>query len=89
MFEVKKNKFKKKPKKGLKERFFRKKSCRFCSEKIEEIDYKDIVRLRKYITEKGKILPSRISGNCARHQRAVAEAIKRARYVALLPYVGE
>ena len=56
---------------------------------MDEIDYKDTVKLRKYITERGKILPRRISGNCAKHQRSLTEAIKRARVLALLPYVSE
>lgn len=67
----------------------RKKVCSFCVDKVEFIDYKDITKLRKYITEKGKILPRRMSGVCAAHQRELAVAIKRARYMALLPYVGE
>ncbi|MFA4991162.1 MAG: 30S ribosomal protein S18 [Candidatus Omnitrophota bacterium] len=69
--------------------FFKKKSCRFCAEKIDSVDYKDILKLRKFVSEKGKMLPNRVTGNCARHQRAVAMAVKRARYMALLPYVGE
>lgn len=72
-----------------KEKFFRKKSCRFCLDKTEVIDYKDSIRLKRFITEKGKIMPSRLTGNCAKHQRKIAIAVKRARYVALLPYVGE
>ncbi len=83
------SKFKKKDKKGSKRKFFRKKVCKFCVDKVDSIDYKDIARLRKFVTEKGKMLPSRITGNCAKHQRGVAEAIKRARFIALLPYVGE
>ncbi len=59
-----------------------------CVEKIERIDYKDINRLEKFTTERGKILPSRISGNCARHQRMLAAAIKRARTIALMPYIA-
>ena len=69
--------------------FFRKRICRFCIEKIEGIDYKDVTRLQKFITEKGKILPSRISGNCARHQRSLARAIKQARAISLLPFTAE
>ena len=69
--------------------FFRKRICRFCIEKIEGIDYKDVPRLQKFITEKGKILPSRISGNCARHQRSLARAIKQARAISLLPFTAE
>lgn len=76
-------------KRGPRDRFFRKKFCRFCQDEVEKIDYKDIGKLKRFITEKGKILPSRITGNCARHQRAVALAIKRARFIALLPFVGE
>lgn len=67
----------------------RKKICRFCTEKKPSIDYKDVLRLQKFLTEKGKIIPSRISGNCARHQRQLARAIKKARAIALLPYVVE
>lgn len=67
----------------------RKKVCSFCVDKVEAIDYKEIGRLRKYITERGKILPRRISGNCAKHQRQVTIAIKRARNVALLPFTAE
>ncbi|MBM3253244.1 MAG: 30S ribosomal protein S18 [Candidatus Omnitrophica bacterium] len=70
-------------------RFFRKRVCRFCVDKIDEIDYKDTQRLQKFITERGKIIPSRISGNCAPHQRRLNIAIKRARYVGLLPYTAE
>ncbi|MBO8125604.1 MAG: 30S ribosomal protein S18 [Firmicutes bacterium] len=64
----------------------RRKVCSFCHDKIEQVDYKDTGRLRRYLTERGKILPRRISGNCARHQRQLTTAIKRARQVALLPY---
>ncbi len=67
----------------------RKKVCRFCGEKKTSIDYKETPRLQKYLTEKGKIIPSRISGNCAKHQRQLARAIKRARAIAILPYVAE
>lgn len=67
----------------------RRKVCSFCAEKATYIDYKEINRLRRFVTERGKILPRRVSGNCARHQRAVAVAIKRARELALLPYTGE
>jgi small subunit ribosomal protein S18 len=68
-------------------RFFRrKKFCRFTAEGVDEIDYKDIVTLKSYITETGKIVPSRITGTKARYQRQLARAIKRARYLALLPY---
>jgi small subunit ribosomal protein S18 len=67
----------------------RKKVCRFCADKAEKIDYKDAEKLRKYITDRGKILPKRITGTCAAHQRDVAKAIKRARIVALLPFQAE
>ena len=77
----------KKPAKGRV--FFKKKFCKFCAEKVDQVDYKDVLKLKRYITEKGKILPNRITGNCAGHQRIVAEAIKKARYIALLPYVNE
>ena len=67
----------------------RKKVCQFCADKTESIDYKDVEKLRKYITERGKILPKRITGTCAIHQREVTKAIKRARIVALLPYIQD
>lgn len=68
-------------------RFFRrKKFCRFTAEGVKEIDYKDINTLRSYITETGKIVPSRITGTSAKYQRQLSTAIKRARYLALLPY---
>ena len=64
------------------------KTCRFCSEKLTDIDYKDLERLGRYVTERGKILPSRLTGTCAKHQRRLTVSIKRARFLALLPYVG-
>ncbi len=67
----------------------RKKICRFCEAKIGQIDYKDDKRLRRFQTERGKIVPRRISGTCARHQRQLTTAIKRARHLALLPYTAE
>ena len=67
----------------------KKKVCAFCSEKAETIDYKDVAKLRKYVTERGKILPRRISGACAKHQRQLTEAIKRSRNIALLPFTTE
>ncbi|HEY8363282.1 MAG TPA: 30S ribosomal protein S18 [Tissierellaceae bacterium] len=67
----------------------KKRVCSFCIEKIDHIDYKDVNRLKKYITERGKIIPRRISGNCAKHQRELTNAIKRARQVALLPYSAD
>ena len=67
----------------------RRKVCAFCVDKIEYIDYKDINRLRRFTNERGKILPRRMTGNCAKHQRQLSEAIKRARAIALLPYTVE
>lgn len=67
----------------------RKKVCAFCADKAYTIDYKDIAKLRRYISERGKIEPRRRTGTCARHQRALAMAIKRARFLALLPYTPE
>ena len=67
----------------------RKKVCQFCADKTEAIDYKDVATLKKYISERGKILPRRITGNCAEHQRELTTAIKRARHLALLPYTVE
>ena len=67
----------------------RRKVCSFCVDKVENIDYKDVAKLRRFVTERGKILPRRISGNCANHQRQVTAAIKRARNIALLPFTAE
>lgn len=67
----------------------RKKVCSFCADKSSNIDYKDINKLKKHITERGKILPRRVNGNCSKHQRELTIAIKRARQVALLPYSAE
>ncbi|WP_058486059.1 30S ribosomal protein S18 [Defluviitalea phaphyphila] len=67
----------------------RKKVCSFCIDKVNAIDYKDVNKLKKYISERGKILPRRITGNCAKHQRALTVAIKRARHIALLPYIQD
>ena len=67
----------------------RKKVCVFCGDKNGEIDYKDVNKLKRYVSERGKILPRRITGNCAKHQRALTVAIKRARHIALMPYVCE
>jgi small subunit ribosomal protein S18 len=74
------------PGRGKGKMFFRKKVCRFCTQKAK-IDYKDSDGLRRYTTERGKILPRRITGTCAKHQRRLALEIKRARALALLPYV--
>jgi small subunit ribosomal protein S18 len=70
-------------------RIFRKKHCRFCLNKVKKIDYLDYQNLRRLTTERGKILPSRYTGNCAKHQRQLARAIKRAREIALMPYVAD
>jgi len=69
-------------------RFARRKGCRFCAEPTMQIDYKEVRNLRYFISERGKIVPRRISGNCAEHQRKVTEAIKRARNIALLPFTS-
>lgn len=65
------------------------KVCAFCADKIDQVDYKDIARLRKCVSERSKILPRRITGTCAKHQRQLTVAIKRARHVALLPYISD
>ena len=68
----------------------RKKVCVFCADKANsEIDYKDVNKLKRYVSERGKILPRRITGNCAKHQRALTVAVKRARHIALMPYTTE
>jgi small subunit ribosomal protein S18 len=70
-------------------RFSRRKVCQFCADKVDYIDYKDTKRIRKFMTDRGKILPRRITGNCAAHQRMLTNAIKRARVVALVPFKSE
>ena len=72
-----------------KQRMGRKKVCYFTKNKIKEIDYKDVAKLRRFTTERGKILPRRISGTCAKHQRKLTTSIKRARAIALLPFTAE
>ena len=67
----------------------KKKVCVFCAEKVENIDYRDVARLRKFTSERAKRLPRRITGSCAKHQRELTEAIKRARHVALLPFISD
>lgn len=67
----------------------RKKVCAFCMDKIEHIDYKDVPRLRRYLSDCAKIIPRRVTGTCARHQRQLTVAVKRARHLAFLPYVGD
>ncbi len=71
------------------QRFVRRKVCRFCLDKVDTIDYKDITRLKRFVTERGKIIPRRITGTCAHHQRQLTVAIKRARTIALLPFAAE
>jgi small subunit ribosomal protein S18 len=73
----------------MRQRHSRRKICTFCADKIDTIDFKDVARLRKFISERGKILPKRMTGNCARHQRELTIAIKRARHIALLPFSGD
>ena len=67
----------------------RKKVCVFCGEKNGVIDYKDVAKLKRYVSERGKILPRRITGNCAKHQRALTVAVKRARHLSMMPYVQD
>ncbi|WP_105618284.1 30S ribosomal protein S18 [Vallitalea okinawensis] len=64
----------------------RKRVCSFCADNVKVIDYKDMNKLRRYVSERGKILPRRINGNCSKHQRAITIAVKRARHIALMPY---
>ncbi len=73
----------------VKARRSKKKVCMFCVDKVEAIDYKDTAKLRRFVSERGKIVPRRISGNCAKHQRQLTIAVKRARQIALLPFVAE
>jgi len=76
--------------KNTKKRFYqRRKVCRFCADSTLEIDYKDVKNLKTFITERGKIIPRRITGTCAKHQRVLAKEIKRSRTIALLPYIGK
>ncbi len=67
----------------------RRKVCAFCVDKVEEIDYKDVAKLRRYISERAKIMPRRVVGTCARHQRQLTVAIKRARHLGMLPFISE
>ena len=83
---------KRKPKKDgakPKKRIYRKKPCKFCMDKVTSIDYIDYPRFHKFLTERGKIVPSRISGNCSKHQRQLAKAVRKARVMSLLPFVAE
>lgn len=67
----------------------KKKVCAFCAEKVTRIDYKDAAKLRKFVSERSKILPRRVTGTCAKHQRELTTAIKRARQIAILPYISD
>jgi len=67
----------------------KRKVCAFCAEKLDDIDYKDIARIKKFLSERSKILPRRITGNCAKHQRFLTTAVKRARHIALIPYISD
>jgi small subunit ribosomal protein S18 len=75
--------YQKGPRKG------RRKVCQFCVEKVDEIDYKDVTKLKKFVSERSKILPRRVTGTCAKHQRELTTAIKRARQIAILPYTSD
>lgn len=74
---------------GMRVRKMKRKVCSFCVDKSTEIDYKDLPKLKKFVSERGKILPRRVSGNCAKHQRQLTISIKRARHIALLPYTSD
>ena len=82
-------KTKMKTKRAVKDRRPKRKSCNFCGDKAVDVNYRDVNRLKKYVSERGKIVPRRISGTCAKHQRMVTSAVKRARVIAFLPYVSE
>ena len=73
----------------LKKKVFKKRPCRFCADKVKNLDFIEYLRFQKFLTERGKIVPSRISGNCAKHQRQLSKAIHKARIMALLPFVAE
>lgn len=70
-------------------RKMKRKTCQFCADKVESIDYKDVAKLRRFISERAKILPRRITGTCAKHQRELTVAIKRARHIAIIPFNGD
>ena len=78
-----------KSEKTYRNRKAKKKVCQFCADKVEYIDYKDVAKLRRFVSERAKILPRRITGTCAKHQRQLTTAIKRARHIALLPYSAD
>lgn len=93
MFKKEETKPKRKPRFGGPgkggSRFFQKKTCKFCADRTTFLDYKDTEKLTRFITEKGKIIPARITGNCAKHQRILARTVKRSRHAALLPFQAE
>ena len=74
---------------GRRDRRRRRKVCSFCVDKVQNVDYKEVSRLKRYVSDRGKILPRRVNGNCANHQRQLTRAIKRARIMALLPFTTE
>lgn len=76
-------------KRAVKERRPKRKPCTFCTERAIAVNYRDVGRLKKFVSERGKIVPRRISGNCAKHQRMLTTAVKRARLIAFLPFVSE
>ncbi|MGM9551644.1 MAG: 30S ribosomal protein S18 [Clostridia bacterium] len=78
-----------KSEKTFRNRKAKKKVCQFCADKVEYIDYKDVAKLRRFVSERAKILPRRITGTCAKHQRQLTTAIKRARHIALIPYSAD
>ncbi len=78
-----------KSEKTYRNRKAKKKVCQFCADKVEHIDYKDVAKLRRFVSERAKILPRRITGTCAKHQRQLTTAIKRARHIALMPYSAD
>jgi small subunit ribosomal protein S18 len=78
-----------KPKRAVKDRRPKRKPCSFCADKAIAVSYRDVARLKKYVSERGKIVPRRISGTCAKHQRMLTTAVKRARLIAFLPFVSE
>jgi small subunit ribosomal protein S18 len=78
-----------KTKRATKDRRPKRKPCNFCADKVQDVSYRDVNRLRKYVSERGKIVPRRISGSCAKHQRMLTTAVKRARVIAFLPFVSE
>lgn len=83
MANEERNEFRKRPMRR------RRKVCALCGKDMEQLDYKDVAKLKKFVSERGKILPRRITGSCAKHQRTLTQAIKRARHIALMPYIAE